>query len=213
MAESLAARWWRGRDRPGWKNFGIAMLVLSVALLVSLFSAAAAQTGRIWVAGGATVVALGLAGWVAITIVPALARRTSLRWFVYQVDYRLTREGIIYLGAVFILVLAAVNTGNNLLFMILACTLAGILISGVLSRIVLTGVEFCLLQVMCERAGRVLSREQLLDLTQARAAGSLGRSIDVLISRLRRKIERDLRDPEIIKTVRSGGYLFAVEAA
>ena len=78
---------------------------------------------------------------MAITIVPALARRTSLRWFVYQVDYRLTREGIIYLGAVFILVLAAVNTGNNLLFMILACSLAGILISGMLSRVVLTGVE------------------------------------------------------------------------
>jgi len=141
MRGTFAARWWRGRDRPGWKNFGIAMLVLSVALLVSLFSAAAAQSGRIWVAAGATAVALGLAGWVAVTIVPALARRTSLRWFVYQVDYRLTREGIIYLGAVFILVLAAVNTGNNLLFMILACTLAGILISGVLSRVVLTGVD------------------------------------------------------------------------
>ena len=91
--------------------------------------------------GDLTAVALGLAGWVAITIVPALARRTSLRWFVYQVDYRLTREGIIYLGAVFVLVLAAVNTGNNLLFMILACSLAGILISGILSRVVLTGVE------------------------------------------------------------------------
>ena len=83
------------------------------------------------------------------------------------------------------------------------------------TRVMLTGAEFCLLQVMCERAGRILSRDQLLDLTQARAAGSLGRSIDVLISRLRRKIERDLRDPEIIKTVRSGGYLFApiVESA
>src|SRR6201982_2918785 len=117
------------------------MWVLSFALLVSLFSAAAAQTGRIWVAAGATAVALGMAGWVGITIGPAPARRTSLRWFVYQVDYRRTAKGIIYLGAVFILVLAAVNTGNNLLFMILACTLAGILISGVLSRVVLTGVD------------------------------------------------------------------------
>jgi uncharacterized protein (DUF58 family) len=141
MEDTFAARWWRGRDRPGWKNFGIAMLVLSFALVIALFSAAAAQAGRIGVAAAATVVALGLAGWVAITIVPALARRTSLRWFVYQVDYKLTREGIIYLGAVFILVLAAVNTGNNLLFMILACSLATILISGVISRIVLTGVE------------------------------------------------------------------------
>ncbi len=77
------------------------------------------------------------------------------------------------------------------------------------ARIVLTGAEFGLLQVLCERAGRVLSREQLLDLTQGRSAGSLDRSIDVLISRLRRKIEHDPRDPEIIKTMRSGGYLFA----
>ena len=82
-----------------------------------------------------------MAAWVAITIVPALARRTSLRWLAYQVDYRLTRDGIIYLAAVFILVLAAINTGNNLLFLILACLLGGILISGVLSRAVLTGIE------------------------------------------------------------------------
>src|SRR3984885_9775218 len=117
------------------------MAVLSAALITALFSAAASQEGRVGLAAVTTVISLGLAAWVAIVIVPRLARRTSLRWIVYQVDYRLTREGIIYLGAVFILVLAAVNTGNNLLFMILACTLAGILISGVLSRVVLTGVD------------------------------------------------------------------------
>ena len=76
------------------------------------------------------------------------------------------------------------------------------------TRIVLTGAEFDLLQVLCERAGRVLSRDQLLDLTQGRSAGALERSIDVLISRLRRKIERDPHEPEFIRTVRSGGYLF-----
>ena len=57
----------------------------------------------------------------------------------------------------------------------------------------------------------MLSRDQLLDLTQGRSTGSLGRSIDVLISRLRRKIESDPHDPKIIKTVRSGGYLFAAK--
>jgi uncharacterized protein (DUF58 family) len=139
--ENLIARMWHRRDRPGWRNFGIAMAVLSVALVTALFSAAAAQQGRIWLAGITTVIALGLAAWVAITIVPALARRTSLRWLAYQVDYRLKREGVIYLCAVAILILAAVNTGNNLLFMILACSLAGILISGVLSRMVLSGVD------------------------------------------------------------------------
>jgi uncharacterized protein (DUF58 family) len=141
MATSFVTRWWEGRDKPGWRSFAIAMLTLAVALLLALFSAASAETGNVWMAGGAALLALGLAGWVAVTIVPKLARRTSLRWLVYQVDYRLTREGIVYLGAVVVLVLAAVNTGNNLLFMILACLLAGILISGILSRVVLTGLE------------------------------------------------------------------------
>ena len=117
------------------------MLVLSAALVVALFSAAVAQQGRIWLAAITTVLALAMATWVAITLVPALARRTSLRWLAQQVDYRLTRDGIIYLAAVFILILAAVNTGNNLLFLILACLLGGILISGVLSRAVLSGIE------------------------------------------------------------------------
>jgi uncharacterized protein (DUF58 family) len=141
MEETIVARWWRRADRQAWRNFGVAMLVLSVALLIALFSAAAAQEGRIWLAAITTAIALGMAGWVGVTIVPALAQKSSLRWLAYQIDYRLTREGVIYLAAVFILVLAAVNTGNNLLFMILACLLAGILISGVLSRVVLTGID------------------------------------------------------------------------
>jgi len=151
--QPIVIRWWQKRNRPGlpaearnsakagWRNFGIAMLALGFALVLALFSAAAAQEGRVLLSGIATVIALGISAWVAVTIVPALARRTSLRWLAYQVDYRLTRDGIVYLGAVLVLVLAALNTGNNLLFLILACMLAGILISGVLSRAVLTGVE------------------------------------------------------------------------
>jgi uncharacterized protein (DUF58 family) len=132
---------WKKRDRPGWRSFGVAMLVLSAALVVALFSAAVAQQGRVTLAAISTVVALGLAGWVAVAIVPNLARRTSLRWVVAQIDYKLTREGMAYLAVVGVLILASVNTGNNLLFMILACSLAGIVISGVLSRAVLTGIE------------------------------------------------------------------------
>lgn len=134
-------RFLRPPERSAWRNFIVALVVLSVAMAVALVSAAAAQQGRVALAAVTTAIALGLAAWVAITIVPAMARRTSLRWIAYQIDYRLTREGVIYLGAIFVLVLAAVNTGNNLLFLILACSLAGILISGVLSRVVLTGVN------------------------------------------------------------------------
>jgi two-component system, OmpR family, response regulator len=58
----------------------------------------------------------------------------------------------------------------------------------------------------------VLSRDILLDLTQGRSAGPFERSVDILVSRLRRKIEADPHRPEIIKTVRSSGYVFAPTA-
>ena len=61
------------------------------------------------------------------------------------------------------------------------------------------------------RPGRGRARDQLLDLTQGRTAGPFERSIDVLISRIRQKIERDTRNPEYIRTIRSGGYLFTPE--
>jgi two-component system OmpR family response regulator len=76
------------------------------------------------------------------------------------------------------------------------------------ARVAMTSAEFDLLRTFCERPGRVLSRESLLDLTQGRNAASLERSIDVLVSRIRRKIETDPQDATMIKTVRSGGYMF-----
>ena len=77
------------------------------------------------------------------------------------------------------------------------------------TRVAVTSAEFDLLRVFCERPNRVLSRDQLLDFTQGRSAGPLERSIDVLVSRLRRKIEPAPAHPELIKTVRTGGYVFA----
>ncbi len=76
------------------------------------------------------------------------------------------------------------------------------------ARVTLTGAEFDLLHALCEKPGRILTRDQLLDLTQGRFGGPYERSIDVLISRIRQKVERDPKAPEIIKTVRSEGYLF-----
>jgi two-component system OmpR family response regulator len=72
----------------------------------------------------------------------------------------------------------------------------------------LTAGEFDLLSAFVEHPQRVLNREQLLDLTKGRTATVFDRSIDVQLSRLRRKIETDPREPELIKTVRSGGYIF-----
>jgi two-component system OmpR family response regulator len=69
--------------------------------------------------------------------------------------------------------------------------------------------EFELLLAFAERPQRVLSRDQLLDLSRGRSANAFDRSIDVQVSRLRRKIEPDPKEPTLIKTVRSGGYILA----
>jgi len=73
----------------------------------------------------------------------------------------------------------------------------------------LTTAEFVLLRVLAERAGRVLTREQLLDLTKGSADEAFDRSIDAHISRLRQKLEEDPRHPRLLKTVRGAGYLLA----
>jgi two-component system OmpR family response regulator len=74
-------------------------------------------------------------------------------------------------------------------------------------QVPLTSAEFDLLQAFCERPGRVLTRDNLLNLTRGNPTGPFGRSIDVLVSRLRRKLDRT-GGASIIKTVRTGGYIF-----
>lgn len=68
--------------------------------------------------------------------------------------------------------------------------------------------EFALLMAFVTRPGRVLSRDQLLDLARGRDSRAFDRSIDTLVSRLRRKLGDPPRNPQIIKTVRGGGYVF-----
>jgi len=72
----------------------------------------------------------------------------------------------------------------------------------------LTAGEYELLLAFIDNPQRVLNRDQLLDITRGRAAGPFDRSIDVQLSRLRKKIEPNPKEPTIIKTVRNGGYIF-----
>jgi two-component system OmpR family response regulator len=74
----------------------------------------------------------------------------------------------------------------------------------------LSAGEFNLLQVLVEHPQQVLSRDFLLDRTRGRESGPYDRSVDIQLSRLRRKIEQDPKHPELIKTVRSGGYMFSM---
>lgn len=77
------------------------------------------------------------------------------------------------------------------------------------TAIELTSAEFDLLECFVTRPGRVLSRDQLMDWTRGRRADALDRTIDVQLSRLRRKIESG--DEVLIKTIRNAGYILAVD--
>jgi DNA-binding response OmpR family regulator len=73
--------------------------------------------------------------------------------------------------------------------------------------ITLTSNEFALLHALAQRAGRVLAREQLLQMLHGTADEAFDRSIDVVVSRVRQKIEPDPRNPRILKTIRGVGYM------
>jgi len=75
----------------------------------------------------------------------------------------------------------------------------------------LSGAEYRLLRVFLDHPQRVLSRDQLLNLTQGRDAELFERSIDLLVSRLRQRLRDEAREPRHIKTVRNEGYVLAAE--
>jgi two-component system OmpR family response regulator len=74
----------------------------------------------------------------------------------------------------------------------------------------LSGAEYRLLRIFLSHPNRVLTRDQLVDLTQGKEADPLDRSIDVQVSRLRHRLGDDSREPRLIKTVRGEGYVLAV---
>ena len=90
---AAAAHFWARSDRPGVKAFLLSLFALGIALILALYSGAAAELGNVLLAAMSALGALALAGWVAVTLVPTLAKRTPLRWLGYKIEYRITREG------------------------------------------------------------------------------------------------------------------------
>lgn len=76
------------------------------------------------------------------------------------------------------------------------------------TSVTISGGEYELLHAFVTHPGRVLNRDQLLDMARGRDAQPFDRAIDVQVSRLRKKIEPDPQNPALIKTVRGGGYMF-----
>jgi len=138
---STLAQLWAKADRPAIRAFFLSITALAIALLLAIYSGAAAELGNIGVAASSALFALAIAGWVAVTLLPTLAKRTPLRWIGQKVEYKISRAGWLYFGATLLVALAALNTGNNLLFLILSCLVSVILMSGILSSISLAGVE------------------------------------------------------------------------
>ena len=109
--------------------------LLAIAMMAALYSSNAARNGNAWSAGVSAVAALMIAIAVAIKFVPRLASHVDWHWLPFLSHYHITREGWIYFGAVAVVVFAAINTANNLLYIILSALLAVLILSGFLSAL------------------------------------------------------------------------------
>ena len=124
-----------------WKRFLFALLGLVLAFAAALFSTVARESGSLWTTVILASIALTLAVVVGLTTVPYLARRVAGGRVRDAFNYDVTGVGIIYVVTVLLIGVAALNTGNNLLYVIVAAMLAAILVSGVASAIVLRDLE------------------------------------------------------------------------
>ncbi|MGH9357907.1 MAG: DUF58 domain-containing protein [Candidatus Acidiferrales bacterium] len=124
-----------------WKRFLAAAAGLAAAFFFALDATALSRQGRFTAAALLAALSLALAGLVAVAIVPGLVRRSVFSRWAFRTRYELTREGAVYLVIILLISIAALNTGNNLLFMILTILLGGILVSGVCSKTGLAGLE------------------------------------------------------------------------
>ncbi len=120
-----------------WVRFLLAIFGLMLAFAAALFSTVAGEAGNIW---GMIILASGallLATFVGLTTVPYLARRVVATRVREAMDYDVTRAGLIYILISVVIGIAAINTGNNLLYVIVAALLSAILVSGIASALVL----------------------------------------------------------------------------
>jgi uncharacterized protein (DUF58 family) len=128
-------------DREAWLRFFIAVAGLALAFLAAVFSSVARERGNPLATAIFATTALLLAGVVGLLTVPFLARRVAAARMKDAFDYELTREGMAYLGVSLVIGVAALNTANNLLFIVLAAMLAAIVVSGLASAAVLRRLE------------------------------------------------------------------------
>ncbi len=124
-----------------WIRFLLAIVGLGLAFAAALFSTVSRESGHLWTTLVLASLALLLATIVGITTVPYLASRVAVARVRDALDYEVTRVGITYVLGVIVLGIAAVNTGNNLLYIVVAAMLSAIVVSGIASAAVLRGLR------------------------------------------------------------------------
>jgi uncharacterized protein (DUF58 family) len=120
-----------------WVRFLFAIFGLALAFAAALFSTVSREAGSVWGTLILASLALLLATFVGLTTVPYLARRVVASRVREAMDYDVTRAGLIYILISVVIGIAAINTGNNLLYVVVAALLSAILVSGVASALVL----------------------------------------------------------------------------
>ena len=124
-----------------WVKFLLALVGLGLAFGAALISTASGEAGNLWASVILASVALLMAAFVGLVTVPYLARRVAIERLRQTFHYEVTKAGVIYVLVTLVIGIAALNTGNNLLYIVVAAMLAAILMSGVVSALVLRGLE------------------------------------------------------------------------
>ena len=140
-AHNLTSRWSRLGLSQIWVRFLMALVGLILAFGAALFSTVSREAGSVWGTVVLASVALLLAAFVGLTTVPYLARRVVASRVREAMDYDVTRAGMIYILISVVIGIAAINTGNNLLYVVVAALLSAILVSGVASALVLRSLR------------------------------------------------------------------------
>ena len=145
-----------------WVRFLVAILGLMLAFGAALFSTVSRESGNVWATIILASAALLLATFVGLTTVPYLARRVVAARVRDAMDYEVTRAGLFYILIAVVLGIAAITSGNNLLYVIVAALLSAILVSGVASALVLRNLELDVLLPEHVFAGRPMLARLLL---------------------------------------------------
>jgi uncharacterized protein (DUF58 family) len=135
------AQWLQSASAEVWVKFLLALVGLGLAFASALFSTVSRDAGNLWATIILASMSLVLATLVGIITVPYLARRVAVERLRESFDYDVTRAGITYALVTLVIGIAALNTGNNLLYIVVAAMLAAILVSGIVSAWVLRWLE------------------------------------------------------------------------